>query len=344
MNAYRIAIDDVLALLHPEIVIAACGVDARERGRAWRLRTCPFCGAKPSRQGAAIYRRQRDDSWRATHHGHAGCAGDLLDMIAACERIDRKRELPRLLERAAQIAGMTPNDPDLEYKIAERVIADRQRRAKEDAERAAALAEMPAIWASLDRRSLVGERYLQGRGLDPAELRAQGDMVRYNGNAIAVAMRSFETGEVVGIQYRGTDAKRFHSAEWSDANNSALVGRLAELDPNGVDVAVVTEGLADSLAARLAFPSCAVFGAAGAGNLETVAEAVAARVREIGGWMLLTVDDDPAGINAAAEAIIAAQEAGLVLDRDLHLVEHGAHDLADAVQAGWRWQWPDGAA
>lgn len=337
-----IQVDDLRALLTPELVISACGLDARQRGRAWRLRTCPFCGDKPSRQGCALYRRKRDGQWRATHHGHAGCAGDLLDVLAAREGIDRRRDLPKLVEVAAKIVGIAPRDPDLERRIAERVATDRARREQEERERAAALAAMPATWEALSRRSLVGERYLQSRNLDPAELRAQGDIVRYTESGeVAVPLRSLETGATVGIQYRAPHGKDFRSEPYSAPEESALIGRLAELDRDGVDVAVVVEGLADTLAARLAFGGCAAFGAAGAAHLEHVVACVARRVAEIGGWMLLTVDNDPIGIDAAADAINAARDAGLVLGKDLQLVDLGEyHDLADAYASGWRWQWP----
>jgi hypothetical protein len=83
-----------------------------------------------------------------------------------------------------------------------------------------------------------------------------------------------------------------------------------------------------------------VFGAAGASNIENVAGAAAERIREIGGWMMMTVDDDDVGVQNAASGINAAREAGLVGGRDLYLVEHGPHDLADAWAAGRRPTWP----
>ena len=342
MAGPRIDIADVLALLTPEIVIAASGLDAKQRGRAWRLRTCPFCGAKPSRAGCAIYRRKRDGAWRATHHGHAGCAGDLLDVLAARWNIDRRRELPSLIEQAAKVVGIEAADPTLERRIAEHAARQRAEREREERERAAALAAMPQTWGALSRRSPMGEDYLRGRCIDPDELRAQGDVVRYTASGeIAVALRSFATGAVVGIQYRSAGGKDFRSEPWSAPEESALAGRLAELDREGVDVAVVVEGLADTLAARLAFPGCAVFGAAGAAHLEHVAANVAARVKEIGGWMLMTVDNDETGVDNAADAINAAIQAGLTLDADFHLVDLGEHhDLADAYAHGWRWRWP----
>ncbi|MDQ3366645.1 MAG: hypothetical protein M3680_14570 [Myxococcota bacterium] len=339
----RLDIEDVITLLQPGAVISACGLDAREHGRAWRLRTCPWCGARPSRAGAAIYRRRRDDAWRATHHGHEGCAGDLLDVIAASEGIDRRTQLPRLLERAAQIAGIAPTDPDIERRIAERIAQDRERRARADAERAAALARMPALWDSLDRRSLVGERYLAGRGLDPAELRARGDVLRYSPSGeLALAMRDLETGAIVGIQYRSAGVKDFRTEPWSDASNSALAGCPADIDPEGTDVAILVEGLSDTLAACIAFPTCAIYGAAGAAHMESIAATLAPRLVAMRGWLLIVVDDDEPGIDAAADAIVVACDAGLEVDRSLLVVDLGTHhDLADAYAAGWRWNWSE---
>lgn len=328
-----IAVEHVDALLDPESVIAACGIDARHRGHAWRLRTCPGCGARPARAGAAIY--QRDERWRWTHHGH-DCGGSLLDLVAAAERIDRRREFTRLLERGAQIAGIVETGGDLTQRVAAQVAANRARSEQESRERVAAIEAMPALWDSLHRKSSTGEHYLLGRGLDPSELV---DVVRYTPSGeVAVAIRNLETGVIVGIQYRAPQAKGFRSAVHSATDEGALHGRIAELDRQGVDVAVVVEGLADTLAARLAFPGCAVFGAAGAAQLETITAAVADRIHEIRGYLLLVIDDDDPGVEAGVDAIKAADK--LELDRDLLLVDLGEHhDLADAWAAGWRWTW-----
>ena len=340
-TAYRLSVEHVVALLTPENVIASYVLDVRPRGKSWRFRTCPDCGAKMKRNHAAIYRRRRDGVAVWTHHGHP-CGGDMLDLVAVVNNIDRKRDLPRLLEIGAAIAGISVASPDIERRIAERIAADRARHERELIDRAAAQAAMSSRWQSLDRRSLVGERYLRGRGLDPDELRAQGDIIRYaESGDIAIAMRSFDADKIVGIQYRAPIGKGFSCEPWSEPDGSALVGRLGELDREGVDVAVVVEGLADSLAARLAFPGCAVFGAAGAAHLDTVASAVAKRIKDVGGWMLLVVDDDDAGVENGADAIITAQAEGLELDRSFLLVDIGEHhDLADAYAAGWRWTWP----
>jgi hypothetical protein len=116
-------------------------------------------------------------------------------------------------------------------------------------------------------------------------------------------------------------------------------------------VAILVEGLADTLAAVLAYPGCAVYGAPGWSQLAAVAAAVAPRVREVRGWLLVVpqLDADDQGARGAAQAIHAAVRAGLAFAPDagldgagtVRLVDLGEHrDLADAWRAGWRPQWP----
>jgi hypothetical protein len=50
------------------------------------------------------------------------------------------------------------------------------------------------------------------------------------------------------------------------STSGTLAGRVADIDPDGVDIAVLVEGMTDSLAALLAFPTCAVVGANGCYN------------------------------------------------------------------------------
>jgi hypothetical protein len=118
---------------------------------------------------------------------------------------------------------------------------------------------------------------------------------------------------------------------------------VTEIDPEGVDVAVLVEGVTDSLAALLAFPGCAVVGANGWRMMPRVAAAIAPRLVAERGWLLVAVDDDEQGVAGAGDAMRAPVAAGLELEVSVRAIELGAHhDLADAWRAGWRWTWPDG--
>lgn len=216
-----------------------------------------------------------------------------------------------------------------------------------------AVCDHVAAWQALERRSAVGERYLQARGFDPHELRERGLVRFHKSGSIAVVLRDLLTGEICGIQYRRIDGAepKVLTARGSKCSGAALHGRVADLAPDGVDVAVIVEGLADTLAASLAFPGCAVYGAPGAGQLAGIATAIARRVRDVRGWLLIVVDDDDIGVRRAADAVNAAKSAGLhyvpLAEQSLkgasevRLVDIGEHhDLADAWKAGWRYRWP----
>lgn len=212
--------------------------------------------------------------------------------------------------------------------------------AAEDARRAQLLVAMPSTWAELDARSIVGENYLRSRAVAPSELR---HAVRFSAaGEPALSMRATDTGAITGIQYRKLEGEQKVIGQFgSVAKGAALHGRLAELDSDGVDVAVLVEGVVDTLTAIQAFPGCAIFGAPGAGHLGSLATAIAERVLEVRGWLLIVPDDDDDGVRNAARAVKAAQKAGLVLENNLHVVDLGdAHDLNDAWGGGWRWSWP----
>jgi hypothetical protein len=251
---------------------------------------------------------------------------------------------PRIKEIAASIAGISPTlDPDFERQVTARLELEAERRRREDAEREQLRAAMPSAWTNYDRRSLGGERYLAGRGIDPTEVR---EIVRYSPRGYpALPLRDLASGDIVGIQYRHTEPgadPKCRTVKGSRVLSTALHGRLAELDREGVDIAVIVEGLADTLVGCLAFDGCAIYGAAGADQLEDIARIIAPRITEIGGWLLLVPHDDATGIENMRLAMRAAQSAGLALDRDLLLVDLGKHkDLADAWRAGWRWTWPN---
>lgn len=312
----------------PEL-LTRYGHKARCEGRNLRLAICPACGG---RDDAGV--RVDSGTW---HCFKCGARGDVFALLALLEGLDVKADFRQVVDRAASVGSVAPIWPP---------------------PRAAPLhapQDFAALWATLARRDARGEAYLAGRGIPPAPL-IEGDRVRFTrGGYPAVPLYDLATGAMVGIQYRRTEPDadpKVRTLRGSAVKGAALGGRLADLDPDGVDVALAVEGLPDVLAAIVAFPGCAVFGAPGVDFVPLVVAALAPRVLEVRGWLLLCVDDDEhdQGPRAAGEGIRRARAAGLGLaPRDagpnvtpslrlLSLGEH--HDLADALRAGWRFQWP----
>lgn len=200
------------------------------------------------------------------------------------------------------------------------------------------------LWNDLARGDDRGRAYLESRALWPDVLEAAG-VVRYmRSGAPAVALRHLAIGAaVVNVVSRtlppAVAAGRPKAlGQRGMPTSGVLVGDLDEIH-FGRD-AVVCEGIADSLAAVLAWPFAVVCGAHGAGRLAEVAAEVAARVAETGGRMWLVADDDVTGVKAGAAACQAAIAAGLRLGVDLMVLEavdlDGHHDLAAGWAAGWR--------
>lgn len=329
-------------------VLEHFGITFRNRGAELLTVLCPACGQR-SRPSVCI------SAETGVWIDHArGCHGDIFALVAGYSGLDVQQEFPRVLELAGGIVGLSVVEVDSErdQRIAERRRAADDQQRRREGERAVLRATMPLRWATLDQRHPGGERYLRDRGLDPDVLRHSGDLVRYTPNGDpTLALRDISTGAIVGIQSRRLGGERkIHTVSGSQVAGAVLAGRLVDLDPGGVDVAALVEGLADTLAAHLQWPGCAIFGAPGAGQLPTIAAALARRILVVRGWLLLTVDNDDAGVTQAGRAIVAAVGAGLALapptaqlDRPctVRLVELGRHhDLADAHAAGWRFEWP----
>ena len=329
--------ETIVRALDVAAVLSHFNIDAKRRGHEYRTSHC-FCGER-STDAVCINAETGKFDCKGKH------ASDILTLIAGHAGLDVKREFPAVLKLAATIAGLDAEDPiELERRITERLRRDEYQRHKSETDRATRELEFRELWPKLERTHFMGLRYFQKRGIDGGELRAQGDVVRYmpSGDP-ALPLRSLTTGEIVGIQHRRVDGAepKAPMLRGSHSRGAALSGRLSDLDPDGVDVAVIVEGFTDTCVARLAWPGCAVFGAAGADQLARIAAAVARRVLEVRGWLLLVPHDDDAGVKAGIEAVHAAQGAGLVLHRNLLLVDVGeVNDLADAWLTGWRWSWP----
>ena len=352
----RIDVDAVRAVLTGTGVLTFYGQEVRGE-RTLKLRECPRCKRRQRRIACKVDR----DTGRWIHHsgpgGTAECKGDALDLVAAFEGLDIRTQFSAVLLRAAQIAGIGPDsDPaELARIRAEHQAAREARDRRASAERARGEAMVPALWEALERRHLRGERYLSDRGLPLAALRQAGDVVRfYPDGEPAVRLYDLATNAPINIVRRqierqpkvlALDLSEVLGAEdvvGTFSTSGTLVGRIADIDPDGVDVAVLVEGMTDALAALLAFPTCAVVGASGCHMMPRVAAAIAPRLVVARGWLLVAVDDDEQGVVGAGEAMRAAVAAGLVLEQSVRAIELGEHhDLADAWRAGWRWTWPD---
>lgn len=344
----------IRSALVPASILDHFEITYREARDQLYTHTCPACGER-SRDSMCVH--AESGVWKCQR---CSAHGDILALVAGYAQIDIKTQFRRVLEIASAIAGigseLSPEDRAL---IEER---RRQAEARTDLQKqraAAACERMPATWEALEKRDARGESYLRERGLDPKELRL---LVRYTRDGSpALPLRDLTSGQIVGIQQRNLDPlkPKLLCFRGSRLAGSALAGRLTDLDPDGVDAAVVVEGLADTLAASLAFTGCAVFGAPGAAQIPAVVTAVAKRVAECRGCLLLVVDGDDVGVNASIQAVLAAEgvglrlapsEAGSVKASEVRLVRLGKslddkyhHDLADAwSRSRWRWSWPSG--
>ena len=352
----------IRALLTPAMVLDH--FEIKRRGSAqWSVQTCPGCG-QLKRGSVSIH--TESGLWKCHH---CGAHGGLFDLVAGYADIDPKQDFQKVLGVAAMIAGVPHGVPDEEYK--KLLEEHRAKRAAyneaQEARRTRIRARMPAIWNALDRRHGKGGSYLRSRNIDPDFL-YEGDAVRYSAQGDpAVRLHDLATGNLTGIQYRmlSGDSKLLVQPG-SQTSGASLIGRIAKLEHTRL--AVIVEGLADTLVAQMLWPKAAVFGAAGAGQLEAIGKAVGAAVAQRRGILLIVPDNDPddqkgqagAGIHGAACAIIAAIGAGLeevdqlresdeakmqIVDLGRNLADQRHHDLADAWKCSrWRWRWPEDAS
>ncbi len=340
-----IDVEAVKAGLRTTAILDAYGVRYHDEPTI-RLTVCPRCGEASKREAVAIDRAT--GKW--VHHSgpsaaDSPCRGDALELVAAFAGLDRDRDFRRLLEIAAPIAGITESTSTAELDAIKSRAAQEQAAYERRiaAERAAARAAAPGYWSRLARRSIDGGAYLASRGLDPAELVARG-VVRFDRDDPGVALYSYD-GTIINVARRRRDPAAIRKSPVLPrcSTDGTFIGRIGDIDTagEGPDVAILVEGVTDSLAAVLAFPGCVVVGAHCADRLPHVAAAIAPRVVEARGWLLIVPHvDGGKGEERAADAVIAAERAGLKLDESIHLVDVRPHeDLTDAWRAGWRWSW-----
>lgn len=321
-----IAASEIRDALSVDSVIARYGLAGRKHGNEYRLKACPRCRGSARRQSVAV--NARTGQW--FHHG-TGCSGDVLDLVAACEGLDCKREFRKVIDIAAEIAGfgaMSETEREERVRVAKEraareVIADLERRI-------AARSTAGAAWQGYARFCPRGISYLESRGLDASFL-INRDAVRFAHDGIAVAIRGTE-GEVTNT------ARRLYEGELRmlTLKDCSTRGYMIDCAADIRRDVVVTEGIMDSLTARQVWPEATILGASGAGLLPALVRSIVLRVKLARARLLVVPHDDEAGIENTTKACQAAVAAGLELGEELHLVDLPAKDLNEAWQGGWR--------
>lgn len=346
----RFEVAEVERDLRAHDVVNAYGLRIARRGRWWRLKECPRCKEKSSRLAIAI--NPENGAW--LHHGKeraAGgeCSGDILDLVAALEGLDCRKDFPRVIARAAEIAGLdTTGDPEQRRKAQDEARARVEREANAERlrhDRARKLAG--THWDALRPTNDRGEAYLRSRGLDPDGLRDCAKFTRTGD--VVVAIRDVDGRNVGTFEALPDGAPVSTATRRLDPGDGPKVLTLEDCSTRGTmidciadiahgrDVALV-EGLADSLTARLAFPGAVILGANGAGMVAKIASVAVPRVKLARSRLLLVPHDDDAGAQSMIKAAQIAIAAGLELGRQLFVVELPAKDLNAAWCAGWRYR------
>lgn len=330
-----IDLDQVRDALTARATLDYYGWNYRRSGDEFESAACP---ERADHSRRALLVNQRSGRWRCFP---CATAGDLFDFVAGAERLDIGREFPAVLARAAEIAGVGPS----RLSADERRIAASQSRARRAAEAQFAAAQRAArdraavpratgYWATLSADHCRGLEYLAERGLSAAAEICRFDL--RHGGSPAIPLRT-SSGQIRNVvRRRLPELGEPKTPGLKDCPTSGtLLGAVAAIRKN--TPVIVTEGLADTITAALAWPGAVVLGAHGAGNLPTVVRVAAPAVVRHGTRMLLVPHNDRAGRGASVDAGRAALEAGLsVSGGTLAVIRHGEKDLNDAWRAGWR--------
>lgn len=229
--------------------------------------THPSCGVTRGPGGGLRVR-----CFAGCDFGGANEGGDELGLLAAVERLDPRRDFPRVLERACELFGVDGRTQSRPASPPRPVLAS--------VPPPVPAADLSALWASLLPLDADGWEYLNGRGLgDAADLcrtmptTGEHGHLASAGYVLAMALRDAE-GRVVAIQVRHLTA--------TGNDRFKVIGKAAAGvfgDPLAIPAArnvVIAEGMTDTLAATLACRAgkvTAVVGIAGVQNgaaLETL--------------------------------------------------------------------------
>lgn len=334
-------IDEVRAALTTRAVLDFYGWTAKRSGDELESKACP---QRSDHSRRAFVINANSGRWQCFP---CATSGDLFDFIAAAERISTTSDFGAVLAKAAEIAGVGPSTLTVEEQRARRAEWQRRRQEAEAREREerrardeAAVPTATAHWASLLPGHPRGREYLAERGVDAICTTPDfGDVIRFDPHhagspatplyARDGAIRNVVARRVPELGEPKTPGLR------DCPTAGTLVNAVCQIETSR-DV-VLTEGVMDSLTARLAWDAAIVLGAHGAGNLPKIARLAAPAVAAARTRMLVVPHRDRRGYETARAACAIAVEAGLSLRRGtLAIVSHGAKDLNDAWRGGWR--------
>jgi phage/plasmid primase-like uncharacterized protein len=332
----RLTRDAVALALTPHAVLRHFGLEMRPAGDELRGRLCPSCG-KRARESVAL--NVNSGRWSCFAHG---CCGDLFSFVAGLAGLDVRRDFGRVLEVAAEIAGVEPTtDPEeairfrrrqIEREAAER-IEQAARRARREAD---ARTRASVEWTGLTRhlQSAPGRQYVRSRGLDPQELLKCSVIRFYPSGDVATPLWGFDDGELVNVVRRRICDEDPKVLGLKDCPTAGTMGARVR-DISDKAITIIVEGVADSWTAMTAWPDATVLGAHGAGNLPKVAEAARTRLARATGRIVIVPHRDHAGAQATAAVRSRLVDGGVATAR-IAVLELAYKDLNDAWLAGWR--------
>jgi hypothetical protein len=331
---------------NPAAVLDAYGWRYRRVGARLKSSACP-ARADHSRPDA-FSMSATDGRWQC----FSCCTGDdVIGFIAGAERLDARRDFAAVLARAAEIAGVGPATITDDERRARREASARARAAAEAKERAdraarerAAIPKATAHWAALAHDDERGAAYLAGRGLAGAARLTRFDL-RLGGSPAVPLFTS--RGEIRNVVRRALPAwLETLPEDRRDMKAPGLRGcptagtLLAPVTAIAAGrLAVVAEGVADTLTAAIAFPGAVPLGAHGIGNLSDVVAVAARRCADVGATLAIVPQNDAPGIRGYEEAVERAVAAGLSMRiGTLRIVRppRAAKDLNEAWCNGWR--------
>lgn len=321
----------VLAALRAEDVVARYQIPGQWRGRWLRSRRCALDDHDSDAFGIS-----RDGHWHCHAHDQGG---DLLKLLAVGEKLDMRADFPRILEIAAEIAGVEDDEGfggtgQRPAPVARAPLPP----VKPLADRASAAKKRAAwVWNRLEQAERATNMYLSNtRKLDPVGIRKLEDLREtpmrcrpdeWAGKpdlkslaylfaipGAALPVRCVTTGALVDIRIRRfeprDDQPKIIGMLGGVTSGPAEGGRARQLvgcygrphciDPGPSKTVVVCEGWGDYLTALCLWPDAQVLASVDAGSLGLVAAHAARGLADYPGGKLLIVEQND-GAGAAAD-------------------------------------------